>query len=206
MSKVELNAWDNIGNELVTGGRKERASFVKLVDGNNILRILTEPYTRYTHWIPSANLSIDCPGKGCPVCKINDELKVQGLDKAYSNQKKFLMYVHNRVSGKIELWDIGKTVMSSVFNEMNDRRDEGKSFNPTSFDLKIRKASTGTTIKSVDNTADDSIIAQLDNMTDIKEVSIKLDNDKVTELLNGKTLKEIFEVAETATDEVVILG
>ena len=203
------NAWDNIGTELKTGGKREKADWLKLVNGNNVIRILTAPYIRYSHWIPSANVGIDCIGKDCPICKINAELREAGQkDKCYSSSKKFLMYVYNRVSGKIELWDIGKTMMSSIFNEMNERKEDGKSFDPTTFDLRIRKADTGTSFKSIDEKLDDAVLEQLASFPNISDVTVKLDQDQIKELLSGKTLKELFapDADATTEDTEIVLG
>lgn len=201
---IYLSNWDLIGGELKSGSTV-KAGWVKLVTGNNLLRILSDkPYIRYSHWIPSANAGVDCIGDSCPICKINAEMKAAGQDRPYQSTKKFIMYVYNRITGKIELWDIGKTMMSNIFNEMNDRKDEGKSYSPVTFDLKIRKSDTGTTIKSVDEDIDPAILEELKSYPGIETVTLKLTAEQINELLGGKTLKELFEKDSESDGQVVL--
>ena len=201
-----MSNWENIGVELQNGGRKSKADFFSMVDGINVLRILTEPYTRYCHWIPAAKTGVDCIGEDCPICKVNKEFRAAGKDQPYSNSKKFIMYVYNRNSGKIELWDFGKKMMAQLFTEMTDRKDDGKSPNPTTFDLRIRKTGDTVSIKSADEVLDASVLEQLATFKPIEDVSLKLEADVIMQLMEGKRLKEIFAEQNTAdSDDVIIV-
>lgn len=120
------------GNIKETGGG-EKVDFMKLVNGQNQLRIVGKPSLIEIHWekgIDGQQKKVICPGAGCPICKAGHapmaRYQVQVIDKTSGD-------------GKVKVLEGGPTIFNAIKNFAMDP-DFG---DPTQYDLKIKKEGSG---------------------------------------------------------------
>lgn len=117
----------------------EGAKFLKLQNGKNVVRIVSEFESYGNHYIPTEKRSHICTGTDtCKYCKEGDKAKIR-----------FLLYVIDRstpvVEGQVDikLLDVGY----SVFDQISDfAKAEGYGFDVIpNFDITIEKTGVGLT-------------------------------------------------------------
>lgn len=138
-------SWDAILNSESNGngGSSEKVKYTSFPEGTIKVRILDEqPYSRWRHWIPQANggkgTSVDCIGKGCPVCAAISADKVAKRVPKMSGSKSHAINVLNRTTGDVEILDKGNTVftsMATIMQQMGDLRG---------YDITITRKGKGT--------------------------------------------------------------
>lgn len=120
--------WDNI-KELGTG---DKVDFMKLLHGQNQVRIVGRPSMIDIHWekgIDQQPKKIICPGAGCPVCKAG-----------HVPQVKYQVHIIDKNdSGKIKVLEGGPT----MFNQIKGLAMDPEYGDPTNYDLKIKKEGSG---------------------------------------------------------------
>lgn len=127
-------SWNDINNGNNSGAKEVK--YVKFPVGKTKLRVLdAEPYSRWTHWIPQANngkgMSVDCIGKGCPVCALIADDKKNKRDKRYRASKSHAINVLVREQGsnpvnEVMIMDKGNSIfgmMADLMGEMGDLRN-----------------------------------------------------------------------------------
>ena len=198
-----MQNWQEANMSSGTKGGGDKPDFVKFGAEVTVLRILSEtPYARWNHWIPSQRNSIVCSGKDCVVCAINREAKKAGEEKPYGQGKKYAVYVLNKTSNKIEVWDFGQTIFDDILAIMADRKDDGKSME---FDIRVRK--TGDKYKLTDIEGDapsTDVMSKYADLAPISERFIHLTNDQTRSFLSGTTLKELFSGGNNQDGGIVI--
>lgn len=137
---MSANSWDLNANP--NGGGGDKATFTKFPEGITRIRIVDDaPYQRWTHFIKKWSRSINCPGRGCPICEIRKQQKTNKQPYTYPMAKRFAMNVINRETGGLEILEQGKTFMEDVKDMLNDLSAKGKSLYDA--DLKVRRRGTG---------------------------------------------------------------
>jgi len=119
--------WDSIK----TGDNEERAEFLKLQMGVNLIRVVGNPSLIDIHWekgLDGQAKKIICPGKGCPICKIG-----------HVPQSRYQVQVIDRADGKIKILEGGVT----IFNQIKECAMDDDFGDPTQYDFKIKKEGTG---------------------------------------------------------------
>ena len=181
-------SWNEVGSDAV---ETKKVKFLKLPAGITNLRILDQvPYSRWQHWIPQAKRSVTCPGKGCPVCALNNIAKANGEDAPYNNRKTHSMNVLNRTTGEVELMEQGNNFFEElriILDDNGDVRD---------YDIKVRRTGMDKSTKyRIDALAKAPITdeeAALE-LTNIDEYFGHPTCEQVTRLLNGEDAKEVFK-------------
>ena len=180
-------SWNDVGSE--SNGNK--VAFLKLPQGLTNIRILdAEPVSRWQHWVPQANRSITCPGKGCPICELNRIAKKNGEDKPYSQRKTHSLNVINRTTGELEVLEQGNNFFEDLRilrGEYGDVRD---------YDIKIRRTGLKTNTKYRIDAEDATPLTDDEKAIerhDLKEYFAAPTVDQVTRLVNGEDPQEVFK-------------
>lgn len=207
--------WNEIKNQKSgDSGDKKDIKWANLQQGTHQFRILDEePYSRWTHWIQSANSgkgsTVECIGKDCPVCEAIKAAKAQKLTPKFNSRKQHAVNALQRKTGsdgKPVPGDIGELViidkgnalfesLAGIYEEVGDLRG---------YDIKIRVTGAGkdtsyTPIPLAPKalTADEQAIEKYD----FDKTFTKLNRDQVIMLMNGGSYKDIFDTdTETADD------
>lgn len=185
-------SWNEVGAKGF--GDEKKTAYVKM-EGTVKLRVMdAEPSTYWTHWIPQINAgkggSVDCLGKGCPVCKIIAEDKKNGMPKKYSSTKKHMLNVINRATNTIEILNAGETVfdgLKQIMTQMGDLRNMDVSITRTGA-AKQTKYAVLPVYPPTPLTADERAM----DLYVLEEAHKPLTGEQVIMLLGGKSYKEIF--------------
>jgi hypothetical protein len=174
--------------------------YCKLKAGTNKLRVLDEePYSRWSHWIPQANsgkgTSVDCIGKGCPVCAKIKEDKANGAKQKYSTKKAHAINVLNRETNEVEILDSGNKIfqgLAILLSQMGDLRG---------YDVNIVKSGSGTSttyqVLPVYPPVPLTDAEKSMKLYDIKSIYKKLTPEQILGLMSGKSLAEVTKTEET---------
>lgn len=121
----EIEDWNDV--DVKTG-----SNYMKLEQGNNVVRVVTQPYVFTVCWIKDPQ---GVPRKvrsalvaGCPLVKRGEKL-----------QKRWYVGVINRRTGKAEILEISSQIISSLKDLASDP-DWG---NPKGYDVDIRRGAPG---------------------------------------------------------------
>jgi len=179
--------WGNIKE--VGGG--EKVDFMKLVNGQNQLRIVGKPSLIEIHWeksIDGQQKKVICPGAGCPICKAGHSpmvrYQVQVIDKTNPD-------------GKVKVLEGGPTIFNAIKQFAMDP-DYG---DPTQYDLKIKKEGTGRETKYT------VIAAPKKNPLTEQEKEAAANAKPLSEVNKTKTIDEIMQMGlEILTGSIADLG
>jgi hypothetical protein len=135
---MAVSSWDlNAGNQ---GG--EKVEFTKFPEGITRIRIIDDaPYQRWTHFIRKFSRSINCPGRGCPICDIRKQQKANKMPYTYDMGKRFAINIINRETGNVEIMEQGKTFFQDIIDLKADLEEQKT--NVRGADLKVRRRGTG---------------------------------------------------------------
>lgn len=193
-------SWNDVGSQS-TGGSK--ASFITFPQGITNIRILDKaPFTRWSHWVPSAKRSITCPGKGCPICEAINIAKANKIEPKFSRGKKHSINVLNRTTGQVEIMEQGNGFFEEIKEFHNEEGDV------RTYDIAVKRAGQGTntkyrlkTLEPVELTKEEQALVD-ENLIDLKEYFQKPTIEQVTRIMNGEDPKEVFKTQEDADDDV----
>ena len=190
----------NPTNNNNTNNNESAVKYCKLKVGTNKLRVLDEePYSRWSHWIPQANsgkgTSVDCIGKGCPVCEKIKEDKKNGAKQKYSTKKAHAINVLNRETNEVEILDSGNKIfqgLAILLSQMGDLRG---------YDVNIVKSGSGTSttyqVLPVYPPVPLTDAEKSMKLYDIKSIYKKLTPEQILGLMSGKSLAEVTKTEET---------
>jgi hypothetical protein len=190
-------SWDVDSNTGGTGGG-DKANFAKFPEGITKIRVIDEaPYQRWTHFMKKFKRSINCPGKGCPICEIRRAEKQNKMPYSHAMAKRFALNIINRETNRVEIMEQGKTFIQDLVDLMGDlREDGGKTL--LDADIKVRRRGLGQddTTYRLDI---DSVSALSDIDKDlIDKKRIKLDEyfkphtpEQILRLLNGEAWEDV---------------
>lgn len=198
-------------------GKKE---FTKFPEGITKLRVIGQaPHVRWTHWMPASTLkgvtgkgrTVNCPGRGCPICEIIKALKEAEAKCPYNTTQAFAINVLNRETKREEILEKGKT----FFEDLRDIRLEGlKPSDPDespvgdmiNYDIKVKRTGLGQndTKYRIDRdkvyplTAEEEEIVK--NQTNLAEYYKPHTVEQLKRLLAGEEWNDVF-ASETSRDE-----
>jgi hypothetical protein len=123
-------------NSADSGGGDRASDFMKLVEGENTVRIMGNPVQFYIHWL-------DIPGGGKR--KVNSPFEDTELvrrleDSGFKRQARWLVKVLDRRDNNFKLLDVGPQIYNGIKSLYNNAR-WGK---VTQYDITITKAPKGT--------------------------------------------------------------
>lgn len=130
MSQITIGEveWGTVGEERVS-------DFIVLKEGDNKVRVLTNPTQFASHWVvldDGSKRKVVCATEGCPVCK-----RGQDGDKP---QARWLIKVLSREDGVVKLLEIGPQVLRGI-KDLANSEDWG---NPVEYDINIRRGKPNT--------------------------------------------------------------
>lgn len=186
------NGWDF--NSPSNNGNK--SEFTKFPVGVTRIRIVDgEPFQRWTHWMQQFKRTINCPGKGCPICEIRKRQKANKEPYTYNVTKRIAIQVLNRETEKLEIMEQGKTFFEDLRDIMEDLYDQDKKL--IDVDIKVKRRGEGKDDTSyrldIDKeyplTENDKELIK--NKIDLKEFFKPHEIDKITQLINGEKWEDV---------------
>lgn len=195
--------WNDLLNTQTQQGNKEEVKYTKLNVGITKLRILDdEPYTRYTHWIQSANAGkgsgVDCIGRDCPVCAEIRKAKSQGAKSKYSNTRSNAINVYNYNTGEVEILDKGMKIFQAIATIASQMGD------PKNYDINITRTGEGFGNITYNvlpvfppTEMSDEVKAKAENKYNIREIRKPLNMTQVQMLIDGKSIADVTKTEDT---------
>lgn len=135
-----MQTWDfDKGSE---SKESKKANFTKFPVGITRIRILDDaPFVRWAHWMPQFSRSVNCPGKGCPICEIRKQQKANGEKYTYGMARRFAINIYNYETGLQEIMEQGVGFFEDLRDIMMDLKEEGKELRDAI--IKVRRRGTG---------------------------------------------------------------
>ena len=135
-----MQTWDfDKGNE---SKDSKKVNFTKFPVGITRIRILDgAPFVRWAHWMPQFSRSVNCPGKGCPICEIRKQQKANGEKYTYGMARRFAINIYNYETGLQEIMEQGIGFFEDLRDIMMDLKEEGKELRDAI--IKVRRRGTG---------------------------------------------------------------
>lgn len=208
------NAWNNIvnGNNGSTGGTQ--IDYLKFPDGQTTIRLIDkEPYSRWTHWVQQANkgkgVSIDCIGKGCPICEERKKEKATGVkpsDMKFKVAMTHSINVIDRADGKVKVLEKGNGLFQDLANALTMLTTMGQAPDITLIDIIVTKSGkvfnqikyavmpNPSTIRPLN---EEELALEKYNLEELKP---KLEAFQVIQLMNGASLDEVTGGDKTESD------
>lgn len=185
-------SWDELDKKPGEGSG-EKVEFTSLPEGITRLRALNgAPKVRWTHWMNQFQRSVNCPGKGCPICNIIKNQKANKETPTYNAQRKFAINVYNFETKKQEIMDQGVT----LFNDLRDVKDDDAGGDITSINIKIKRRgkTKDDTSYRVDKYADDDVVLPEGLAPiDLDEYFTPTPVEKLIALLDGGTWDDVMK-------------
>lgn len=190
-----------------TGATNKKQEFTKFPEGITKIRVVdTEPFERWTHFLLKDKRSINCPGKGCPICQIRKNQKANKLNYTYPMSRRFALQILNRNTGKLEIMEQGITFMQDLRDVMEMLHEDGKKL--IDADLQVRRRGTGkdNTSYRIDVAEEypltDEDKAMMKEMIDLKEYFKPHEPEKIARVIAGEPFDEVmFDNVEATDDE-----
>ena len=165
------------------------------------------PYSRYCHWIPSANngkgVGIDCIGKDCPICKVIQTEKREKLKiRTYNNKMTHSINVLVKKLGgqdvnEVMVLEQGNGLFGQIKDQMTLLAQMGMSPDLRNVDIIVNRTGTGFNDTKYSVMVNQMTMKPLSaeeqalEKYDLKEIKPKLNADQVIQLMNGKSLEDV---------------
>ena len=193
----------NLQNESSTSGGK--AEFTKFPEGITKIRIVDEqPHIRWAHWVQKISRSVNCPGKGCPICEIRRQQKANKEPYTYGMTRRYALNVLNRETGSVEIMEQGITFFEDLRDLLEELESEGKTF--FDVDLKVKRRGTGKDGTTYRIDLDEECPLSEEDQKKIDEGKIDLNEffkphtvEQLTRLVNGEEWSDI--IASSNNDD-----
>jgi len=197
-----MSGWDfnNDGND-------KKIEFTKFPEGVTKIRLVDkEPHMRWTHWLAKEKRSVNCPGKGCPICEIRKQQKANKEPYTIGMSRRLAIQIINRNTGKLEIMEQGIT----FFEELRDLRamlaEKGEDI--YDYDISVRRRGTGQTDTSYRLDPDekyeltDADKKLIENAIDLKEYFKPHEPEKILRVLNGEEFDKVMYDDNDDNDEI----
>ena len=191
------------------GGNSKKQEFTKFPEGVTKIRIIDiEPVERWTHWMARDKRSINCPGKGCPICNIRKQEKANKLPYTYPMARRFALQVLNRNTNKLEIMEQGITFFQDLRDVMELLAKDKKSL--IDVDLQVRRRGSGKdgTSYRIDVAEEYILTAEdtkmMEEKIDLKEYFTPHTPEQITRVVAGEKFDEVMygdDKDDTDTEE-----
>ena len=179
-----------------SGGNNKKQEFTKFPEGITKIRIIdVEPVERWTHWMARDKRSINCPGKGCPICEIRKQEKANKLPYTYLMTRRFALQVLNRNTNKLEIMEQGITFFQDLRDVMELLATQNKSL--IDVDLQVRRRGSGKdgTSYRIDVAEEYTLTAEdvkmVEEKIDLKEYFTPHTPEQITRVVAGEKFDEV---------------
>lgn len=207
--------WNDLtqGNSNNSGSASE-VKYLKLKPGVTKIRVLDEePFSRWTHWIQAANsgkgLSVDCLGKGCPVCAEIAKDKKAKATKRYNSTKshainilarsfKTLQGVETSLNNEVNILDKGNKIFTGLLacmSNMGDLRNYDVTITQVGEDFGSITQTVMPTFPPSPLTDEEKALPKYDLLTLKKSFTA----EQVVALMNGGTLDAVNAMSDAPT-------
>ena len=209
--------WADVTNENNQSSSKEsEVKFLKLPEGTVKIRVLDdEPKSRWRHWIPApANngkgISVNCIGKGCPLCEENKVAKkATGKNKYNTSMSHIINVLVISITEKgkpakevneVMLLDKGNT----IFGNMADLISQGCNLKERNINITRKgKNFNDITYSVMPVLVDEPLTVEQNQISldtyDLDEVDKNLSLDELKTLMNGGSLQPAENVQANQT-------
>jgi hypothetical protein len=171
-----------------------------------------EPKSRWVHWIPQAckgkGTSVNCIGKGCPVCAEMAADKKAGNKTKYSSSKSHAINFLTRsvapigggaseVVNRVQILDKGNKVFEGLLGcmrQLGDLRNYDVTITRTGKDKGDTKYNVLPTFPPVALTDEEKALT----LYNLDEISKDLTADQIKMFMNGATYEEVFKKDDAA--------
>lgn len=198
-----MSGWD-----FDSGGSK--VEFTKFPVGITRIRVLDdEPFIRWSHYIPALKRSINCPGKGCPICEIRRQQRENKQPYTYDRSRRLVMNIINRETNRVEIMEQGVTFYQDLRDIMMDLKEEGKTL--ADVDLKVRRRGTGKDDTSYRIDVDkayplsDDDKKLIEEKIDLPQYFTPHDPEKIMRIIQGEDWNDVFVKGKEEIEEEVVI-
>jgi hypothetical protein len=197
-----------------SSGNGKKAEFTKFPQGITRIHIVDEePAVRWVHWMPQFKRSINCPGKGCPICEIRHQQKANKQPYTYQMGRRLAINIYNYETGKVEICEQGVTFFQDLRDIMEDLKSKGKHLSDVNLKVRRRGTTKDDTSYRIDVLTDeeneglalpDSII---EDKIDLKDYFKPHTEDQILRLVQGESWEEVMKRndEEDNTEEPIVL-
>jgi hypothetical protein len=192
-------------------GTTQKVEFAKFSPGITNIRVIGgEPVDRWTHWQPAHSRSINCPGRGCPICEIRAHQKANKEPYTQGVARRFAIWIINRDTGKLELMEQGKNFFEELRDIMLELKGQGKSLSDVDLKVKRRGSAKDDTVYRIDISSEypltESDTLLMENAIDLTQYFKPHTPEQILEILNGKPWDEVMKKEEeNSTEEEIEL-
>lgn len=202
-----MSGWD-LGNNGDSSDKK-KVEFAKFPVGITRIRILDEePLTRWTHWLPKFQRSLNCPGRGCPICEIRKNQKANKEQYSWAMAKRVAINIYNYETKRVEVMEQGVTFFEDLRDVMKDLTEDGKNLRDVI--LKVRRRGEGKDDTSYRIDVDkhepltaEEITSMGESLTDLTDFFKPNTNEQILRIVNGEDWNDVMipEAKEEAAPE-----
>lgn len=200
-------AWEEVGSNNENSEKKE-VKYLKFPVGATRIRVLdSEPYSRWTHWLPApANggkgVSIDCIGKGCPVCEAINMEKAKGTPREkirFSTKKTHSLnvLVKSDTGSEVNVLEQGNGLFGQLKDVMVMMSSIGMKPDLTTVDVMVNRTGTGFSdtkysVMPLMNEVKPLTEEELNlEKYDLKNLKPNLEPAQITAIMNGAKLEDV---------------
>lgn len=200
-------AWEEVGSNNENSEKKE-VKYLKFPVGATRIRVLdSEPYSRWTHWLPApANggkgVSIDCIGKGCPVCETINMEKAKGTPREkirFSTKKthSINVLVKSDTGSEVNVLEQGNGLFGQLKDVMVMMSSIGMKPDLTTVDVMVNRTGTGFSdtkysVMPLMNEVKPLTEEELNlEKYDLKNLKPKLEPAQIIAIMNGAKLEDV---------------
>ncbi len=196
-----MSGWDFDSNN---SGGSAKAEFTKFPVGVTRIRVLDEePKVRWTHWMQQHKRSINCPGKGCPICEVRKQQKANKEPNTYAMGRRFAMNIYNLETGKVEIMEQGL----NFFQDLKDLREDADG-DLTQVIIKVRRRGEGKDDTSYRLDIDTKEPLSLDEATKLSAMKTNLDeyfkphtNEQILRIISGEAWDTVMKSETTESSD-----
>lgn len=189
------------------GGNGTKAEFTKFPAGITKIRILDDaPNVRWTHWLQQHKRSVNCPGKGCPICEVRRQQKANKEPYTYAMGRRFAMNIYNLETGKVEIMEQGIGFFEDLRDIRTDLESQGADLRNAI--LKVRRRGTGKDdtsyridIEEIKVLSADELKALTDQRIDLDEYFKPHTNEQVLRVISGEAWDAVMKTEHTESND-----
>lgn len=197
----QLKGWD-----IESTGSGNKVEFTRFPEGLVVVRLVdTVPNMRWTHWINSARASVNCPGKGCPICNIRKQQKANKEPQSPMGRRLSLQVI-NRNTGKLEILEQGITFFEDLKIVLQMAVEQDLQIDGV--DLNIRRKGLGKDDTSYRIDLGEKYPMTEEDLKLIEENKIELNEyfkpntpEQIVRILNGESFSEVMKESYESEDE-----
>lgn len=195
--------WDAVEKVLNQEDDFQKVEFINFSPGKaSTIRVIGDkPIQRWKHWVQMHSRSYICPGKGCPICEINNKAKANGGEAKYNNQYKHHILVVDKDDSKVKILENSST----FFGDLNTLRKEVGDLD--TYDIKVIRNGKGrdTTYSLIPIPGTELTEEEQKNVEatdiDLEEYFRPPTPEQLTRLLAGEDPDDVFQSEEEVTGD-----